>query len=99
MSSEFRSWIDLGVSLFCAARAGRQSRCQTLPWRRDRARGSRRPSTDWFPGDIVGRLEIDGLGKTGGMGRRNLAFHSDIINLPLTPSQSRFGRSRSGTSA
>ena len=27
------------------------------------------------PSNVVGRYEIDGLGKAGGMGGRNLAFH------------------------
>lgn len=47
---EFLTSVDLGVSLFWAARTGRQSRRQTLPWRQDRAGGSRRPSTDCSSG-------------------------------------------------
>ena len=75
--SEFLTSVNLGVSLFLAARRGRQSRRQTLPWRQDPAGGSRRPSTDWSSGTSWARLEIDGVGKARGSGGGNPAVHSD----------------------
>ena len=45
-------------------------------------------------GDGVARLEIDGLGKSGGAGGRNSAFHSGVPDWPATSSQANFDRSK-----
>ena len=38
-------------------------------------------------GDGVARLEIDGLGETGGVRERNPAFPSGVVDWPAPPSQ------------
>ena len=50
-------------------------------------------------GDRVDRLEIDGLGETEGAGGRNPAFHSGVIDWPVTSSQVDSVRSKNGASA
>ena len=50
-------------------------------------------------GDRVDRLEIDGLGETGGTRGRNPALRSGSIDWPATSSQFDSGSSKNGASA
>ena len=49
--------------------------------------------------DRVARLEIDGLGKTGGARGRNPASHSGVIDWLATPSQADFSLIKNGANA
>ena len=52
-----------------------------------------------FDGDAVARLEIDGPRKTEKAGRKTLAYHSNLINWPVTSSQVDHVRSKKGANA